>query len=81
MVKKQFKIIRVATKDIVTDAFQGIRNLFGFRLRGYEKMLTRYIDDVIKEMNEKYNPIWFRLIVNPLAKQSAMIILYGEYDE
>ena len=79
---KQFSITRVVTKNIVTDSFQGIRNLFGLRLRGYEGMIDKSIKEVTHEMNILYKNIkWYRLIVNPLAKGSAMIILYGEYDE
>lgn len=75
---KDFEITRVITKDLVTDAFQGIRNLFGLRLRGYEGMLKKHIDAMLKEMRIKYKVEWYRMIINPLAKGSAMIILYGE---
>jgi len=75
---KQFKVVRVATKDIITDSFQGIRNFFGLRLRGYEGMLNKYIQEAIEEMNLKYEVKWFRMNINPLATNSAMIIIYGE---
>ena len=78
---EKFKITRVVTKDLITDSFQGIRNLFGLRLRGYEKMLDKHLKEMFEEMDLKYNTNWFRLIVNPLTNQSAMIILYGEYNE
>jgi len=75
---KKFTLTRVVTKDIITDSFQGLRNLFGLRLRGYEKVLDKNINEMIKEMELKYNTIWYRMIVNPLTNGSAMIILYGE---
>jgi hypothetical protein len=78
MIKENFRIVRVVTKDIVTDAFQGIRNLFGLRLRGYERMLSKYIEEAMIEMDLKYKVDWFRLIVNPLGNNSAMIVLYGK---
>lgn len=74
----RFKIVRVPTKDLVTDSFQGLRNMFGMRLRGYENMLNRHISAAIEEMNLLYKTKWFRLIVNPLTKGSSMIIVYGE---
>ena len=74
----KFTLTRVVTRNIVTDSFQGIRNIFGLRLRGYERMLNQSIEDLMKEMDLKYDVKWYRLIVNPLTKGSAMIILYGE---
>ena len=79
---KQFNITRVVTKNIVTDSFQGIRNLFGLRLRGYEKMINDGIKMVLDEMNLRYPKLkWYRLNINPLAKGSVMITVYGDYDE
>jgi len=75
---KKFTITRVSTKNIVIDSFQGIRNFFGLRLRGYEKMLNKYLKEVIKEMELKYDVKWFRLSVNPLTTGAAMITVYGE---
>lgn len=75
---ERFQITRVVTKDIITDSFQGLRNLFGLRLRGYESVLNKNINKMMEEMGIRYNIKWFRLIVNPLTKGSAMIILYGE---
>jgi len=79
--KKKFQITRVVTKDLITDAFQGLRNLFGLRLRGYESVLNKNIDKMMQEMEVRYNVDWFRMIINPLTKGSAMIILYGEGEE
>ena len=73
-----FTITRVVTKDLITDSFQGIRNLFGLRLRGYEHMLNKHISAVISEMEITYKVKWYRLIVNPLTKGAAMIIVYGD---
>uniref|UniRef100_A0A6M3JFD0 Uncharacterized protein n=1 Tax=viral metagenome TaxID=1070528 RepID=A0A6M3JFD0_9ZZZZ len=75
---KKFNIVRVVTRDIITDAFQGLRNFFGLRLRGYESVLDKHIKLMTREMELKYDVKWFRLIVNPLTNGSAMIILYGE---
>jgi len=79
--QENFKLVRVVTKDIVTDAFQGVRNLFGLRLRGYERMLNKGIEEMMVEMELKYKVEWFRLVVNPLGNNSAMIVLYGKGDK
>lgn len=75
---EKFSITRVVTKDIVTDSFQGIRNLFGLRLRGYEKMLNKNINELIKIAEIQYQIEWYRLSINPLTNGSAMITVYGE---
>jgi hypothetical protein len=75
---KRFSITRVYTKNIVTDSFQGIRNIFGLRLRGYERMINKGTDELLKEAESLYNIKWFRLSINPLVKGSAMITIYGE---
>lgn len=75
---EKFNFTRVVTKNVVTDSFQGIRNLFGLRLRGYERMLQKAIEELTREAELKYKIKWYRLIVNPLVKGSAMIIFYGE---
>lgn len=77
---KDFLITRVMTRDVVTDFFQSIRNLFGLRLRRYEKMIKQGHKDLIEEMRIRYdnNVKWYRLSVNPLVSGSVMIIIYGE---
>ena len=75
---ENFSITRVVTKDIVTDAFQGIRNFFGLRLRGYEQVINKHTDELLKEANLKYNIKWFRLSINPMVGGSVMITIYGE---
>lgn len=73
-----FQITRVITKDIITDAFQGIRNFFGLRLRGYESMINKHLNEIIKDMEAKYIPSWYRFSINPLTTGSVMITIYGE---
>jgi len=77
----KFTITRVVTRNIVMDSFQSIRNIFGLRLRGYEKMIDNSLKEMLAEMELKYNPKWFKVIVNPLTNGSAMIIIYGEENE
>jgi hypothetical protein len=78
---KKFNITRVVTKNIVTDSFQGLRNLFGMRLRGYEGMITKNIDEITKIAEDQYDINWYRLSINPLTNGSAMITIYGEAND
>ena len=78
---ENFQITRVVTRDLITDSFQGIRNLFGLRLRGYEKVISKSINQMTEEMNLRFKVSWYRLIVNPLTNGSVMIILYGEGEQ
>jgi len=75
---KKFSITRVATKDIITDSFQGLRNFFGLRLRGYERMIQRHMDELIEKAELIYDVKWFRININPLTKASVMLTIYGE---
>jgi len=79
---KHFSFSRVVTRNIVTDMFQSIRNTFGLRLRGYETIINRTTEEMLGEMNSKYNNIkWFRLLTNPFDKDACLITVYGVYDE
>lgn len=78
----KFTITRVVTKDFGTDFTQGIRNMFGMRLRGYEKMINRHLGEMVEEMDLKYKHIkWWRLSVNPLTSGAVMITIYGSGNE
>jgi len=75
---ENFSITRVVTKDIITDAFQGIRNFFGLRLRGYEEVINKHTNELLKEVELTYQVKWFRMSINPLTNGSCMITIYGE---
>jgi hypothetical protein len=75
---EKFSITKVYTRNIVTDMFQGIRNLFGLRLRGYERMINNGTKEIFYQAELQYKIKWFRLTINPLTKGSVMITIYGE---
>jgi len=82
MKEKDFILTRVVTRDILRDAFAGIRNIFGLRLRTYENMITKSTTELLKEMRLKYKKIkWYRISINPLVNGSAMINIYGVYED
>jgi uncharacterized protein YbjQ (UPF0145 family) len=74
-----FLITRVVTRHLVSDFFQGIRNIFGLRLRSYEELIKSAHTEMIEEMKLTYGNkvIWYRFSFNPLAKEAIMINLYG----
>jgi|TARA_Y100000034_G_scaffold76208_1_gene91567 hypothetical protein len=76
--KEKFSITRVVTRDVITDFFQIIRNLFGMRLKGYEEIISTNIKELIKGGEKKYKIDWWRLSINPLTHSSIMITFYGE---
>lgn len=76
----QFHLNHVVTRDIASDIFNGIRNLFGLRLRNIESRIDQTITKLKTEMNLKYNVKWYRIIVNPYVNGSVMIIIYGDGD-
>jgi len=75
---EHFSVTRVATKNLIVDSFQGLRNLLGLRLRGYESMISKHISELIYETKLEYDIKWYRLSINPLTNGSVMITLYGE---
>ena len=75
---KKFNITRVVTKNIVLDSFQGLRNFFGLRLRGYEGMINRSIKEITDLAELQYDIDWYRFSINPLTNGSVMITMYGE---
>jgi hypothetical protein len=79
---QKFSETRVYTKNIVTDSFQSIRNIFGLRLRGYEGMINNGTKELIELVEAKYSKIkYWKLNINPLTNGSVMITIYGEYDD
>ena len=56
---KDFALTRVVTRDMFTDMFQGLRNTFGLRLRGYEKVIARTTQEMLEEMKELSKRKWW----------------------
>ena len=77
-----FILTRVVTRDIVRDIFASIRNMFGLRLRAYEERINQSTKQMLEEMRLKYTDIkWYRISINPLVQASAMINIYGVYND
>lgn len=76
-----FIITRVITRDILRDSFNGIRNMFGLRLRNFETAIQKHTDEMLEEMRLRYKVKWYRLSINPLVNGSVMINIYGESEK
>ena len=81
MTNKDFIITRVITKDIIRDSFNGLRNIFGLRLRNFEFSIQKHTNEMLHEMRLKYKVVWYRLSINPLVNGSVMINVYGEFED
>lgn len=46
--------VRLYAKDFVSDFFQGLKNIIGGRLKGYEDMCNKAIEETLKKSNKKY---------------------------
>lgn len=76
---QSFHITRVVTKNFFSDWWQGVRNLIGHNLIGYQKMIDEGLDECWKEVKEKgIKPKWYRVEMNQLTNGAMAIILYGE---
>lgn len=78
--RKDFVLTRVVSRDIITDIFQGLRNMFGMRLRGYEVRIKETTEKMLEEMRLKYHVKWYRISINPLTNGSIMINIYGVHE-
>ena len=78
---KDFIITRVITRDILRDSFNGIRNMFGLRLRNFETRIMQNTEQMLEEMRLKYKVKWYRTSFNPMAKGAVMINIYGEEND
>ncbi len=78
-VGNDFLITRVVTRHFISDFFQGIRNLFGLRLRSYERVIKMGYEELINEMRLLYSDEveWYRISINPMVNGSIMLNLYG----
>jgi len=74
-----FSVTKVVTKNMFSDWFQGLRNLIGHNLKGYEKMVEKGVEECWKEITEKgIKPKWYRTSMDQLTNGAMVIHIYGE---
>lgn len=79
---ENFHATRVVSRNFIVDFLQHIRNLFGWRLRGYEQVLEEAMDSLMSEVEEEYDlhhdDSWYRVDVDPMTHGTAIVKLYGQ---
>jgi uncharacterized protein YbjQ (UPF0145 family) len=76
-------ISRVVTRNIVGDTVAWVQNVFGARLKGYEKMAQNGFDQIQEELKEKHpngKMLWYRYEITQLTDGALFIVMYGELE-
>lgn len=76
---KEFSVVRVVTRDFVRDWFQGIRSLFGMRMKSYEDRVKENVDEIMKEVKLKGEIEWHRMNIQKVGGDGILINIYGKY--
>ena len=76
---KSFQTTRVFTRDFMRDWFQGVRSLFGLRMKAYEERTDQNIKEMIDEITLKGEIKWHRINIQQVASDGILINIYGEY--
>lgn len=74
-----FYVVRVVTRNFASDWFQGVRSLFGKRMKGYENATTKATKEIITEIKAKGEIKWHRINIQEVGKDGILINVYGEY--
>lgn len=80
---EMFSETRIVSRNAVIDVFQQVRNLFGWRLRGYEDMLNDATEEMLEDIREDYSfeheAAWFRVDVdNGGLGGTASVTVFGQ---
>jgi len=71
--------VRVLTKDMITDTFANWRSIFGGRVKSYEKVISRALEETYGELYDTYPNIRnVRFATTEMIKDGCEIIAYGE---
>jgi len=74
-------VVRVVTKDMITDFFARFKSMVGGRIISYENLIRESLEDMEKELRTKYPSVRnVRFGTTEMIKDGAELILYGEID-
>jgi len=76
---KDFQKLRVVTRDFIRDWFQGIRSLFGKRMKAYEKRVNENVLDMMQLIKSEGEIGWHRMNIQEVGKDGILINIYGRY--
>jgi uncharacterized protein YbjQ (UPF0145 family) len=72
-------IVRVITKDMISDFFARVRSIIGGRVKSYERLIEQTLNEMSKELYKKYPKVKnVRLGTTEMIADGAELILYGE---
>jgi len=76
---KEVFIVRVITKDMVSDFFARMKSLIGGRIKSYEKLIQETLEEMYNELVTKYPNIQeIRIATTEMMKDGAELIMYGK---
>lgn len=75
-----FHTTRVVSRDFIKDWFQGIRSLFGLRMKAYENRVQETMDLLMEEIKSKGSIEWHRINIQEV-QDGILINIYGKYKE
>jgi len=79
--REVFKV-RVITRDMITDTFAQWKSILGGRVKSYEKIIQKAIDEAYEELHKKYDTLRnVRIGTTEMIRDGCEIIVYGEVDE
>ena len=74
-------IVRVMTKDMISDFFARFRSIIGGRVKSYERLIQETLEEMEKELRKKYPNVQnLRLGTTEMISDGAELILYGDVD-
>lgn len=79
MIERTVYCVKVTTRHVFSDWFQGLRNLLGMNLKSYEDLIAESIEQALQELYHSYPNVCDVKIATPLvAMGTATIIVYGK---
>lgn len=76
---KTVNIVKVVSKNFVSDIVEGVKNTVGKNLTLYEKMIHKGVDQIKEELRiNRIKLKWFRYEITQLTNGAVAIMLYGE---
>jgi uncharacterized protein YbjQ (UPF0145 family) len=76
---KEVFIVRVMTKDMISDFFARMKSLIGGRIKSYEILIQETLEEMYNELIKKYPNIQnIKIATTEMIKDGAELIMYGQ---
>ena len=73
---KEFHIVKVYSRNVISDWIQGIRNILGMELIAYANTIDKGIKECMSSTPQ--NKKWFKIDVEMTSNNGFIILVYGE---